>query len=332
PNGSIEFNLKKIIDNSLTVQYKKKFSMEQIAKKRIWWTKGYKSIASTISKHLDFEKNEYLVYSNNPFAYELISILKNLGCNIYFDVMDNFSIHPSLLNNERQEALKGYINVFKNADIISANSEQTCNYMKEYTQKKVHLVKNGVFTSNEIQKNDLEQFHRLVEYKNKYKKCIGYIGKIGKRLDADLIEKISKAKPDYLFVFVGYYLKDQVNPKLTRLFKEDNNVIHINGIPSAFVYKFMNEFDILTIPHSVGKNENGGDPLKLYQYLTRNKPIITTPILGVSEFKDYIKISDSPEEWINFIKNPNSLQKEVNTENFSWNKRLEPIYMFLEEL
>lgn len=326
PVGTVEYKVKSILDNSETVQYLPFISLAQIIKRRGWWELGYKKTIKLVEGYLDFDKNDYLVYSDNPFASELLKFLKDKGCKLYFDIMDNFAIHPSLNKNEKANALRQYKTIFEFADVISANSDQTCQFMKIHTLKKIFLVKNGVFSENEIVGDiDLPQIQQIRKAKENYKKCVGYIGKLGLRLDADLIEQVSRSIPDTLFVFVGGYLKGQINEKLLRLFEADNNVLHIDGIPSAYVYSALNEFDILSIPHSVGKSENGGDPLKLYQYLTRKKPIITTSILGVTEFKKYIKITNSLEEWIQFIQTPTLFKEFANVDDFTWSTRLKPV-------
>ena len=124
---------------------------------------------------------------------------------------------------------------------------------------------------------------------------------------------------------MGPYLKGQMNKDLVELFETQNNVLHLEGVPSAYVYTMLKEFDILMIPHSVGKNENGGDPLKLYQYLTQNKPIITTAILGVDEFKKYIEISNSKETWSTYIHNCGGNFEQYNEDGISWEKRIKPV-------
>lgn len=333
PEGTVENKVKDILDRADTIQYHPVLSLNQILKRRGWWEDGFKKTIHLIESKLDFSENEYLVYSDNPFASKLLSFLHDKGCKIFFDVMDNFAIHPSLNEQERRDALRQYKVIFKFADIISANSDQTVKYMGNHTDKKIFLVKNGVFVENEVSgKITLHQIKQIQEEKKKYKKCIGYIGKLGLRLDAELIEAVSQALPDYLFVFIGGYLKGQINDKLLELFDGENNVLHVDGIPSAYVYSALNEFDILSIPHSVGKNENGGDPLKLYQYLTRKKPIITTPILGVAEFKNCIRITDSKEEWIDFIKKEIGYAYIAEANGYSWEERMSLIYARIEEI
>lgn len=322
PDGTVECEVKKILEAAQTIQELPFFSFEQVVKRRGWWKAGYEK---TI-KYLKSENvQSHLVYSDNPFAVELITYLHEMGAEVYFDIMDNFAIHPSLNQKEQMQALEGYKKVLSFSEVVSANSQQTCEYMKKYSHIKIELVKNGVFLANKmVQYSDIEQIKILNSKKKCYKKCVGYIGKLGQRLDATLIKNVSEKCPEILFVFVGGYLKGQVNPELLKLFEDDNNVLHISSIPSAYVYTMCDQFDILAIPHACGKSENGGDPLKLYQYLTRRKPIITTPILGVDEFKDIICISSSVEKWVEFINDPYVIP-DIVPSGIAWEERMTPI-------
>ena len=329
PKGTIEHIIKIILDQSITIQMLPLFNFKQLIAKRGWWVKEFDKYKRLFTLEAD---KEYLIYSDNPFAWRLIRHLHDVGCKVFFDVMDNFAIHPSLSEKERMAALDGYKNVFKCADIISANSQQTCEYMQQYVEKKIILVKNGVFPNNSADNPlSIEAVQHIRKEKKKYRNCVGYIGKLGLRLDADLIDSVSEKCPETLFVFVGGYLKGQINSKLLDLFVNRKNVVHIDAVPSAFVYPILDEFDILSIPHSVGKNENGGDPLKLYQYLTRNKPIITTPILGVDEFKDIICISSSVNMWVDFINNSYSFANDV-PKGITWEDRMGLIMKKIQEI
>lgn len=330
PEGTVEGTVKKICDDALTIQYLPFISVQQIIKRRRWWPQGYKKTISLLDSNIP---ESAIVYSDNPFAEPLLRYLKDeKSCYLYFDVMDNFAIHPSLNKEEHEVALKNYKAIMTYADSVSANSEQTCKFIHDKTGRDITLVKNGVFLHNEIQKDIyLAGIEEVRNAKKRFTKCVGYIGKLGLRLDENLIEEITSECSDILFVFVGPFLKGQINPRLQSIISEKNNVMHIDGIPSAYVYSMLNEFDLLMIPHSVGKGENGGDPLKLYQYLTRNKPIITTNILGVSEFKDYIKISNNVEDWIEFLEQDSHKIVSVEQDSFIWETRFKPIKQEIEQ-
>ena len=323
PKGTIEYNVKSICDEAITIQYLPYFSFEQVTKRRIWWIGGYKKTMNLFPNLGLCEKK--IVYSDNPFAVEIIKYLKNQGYLIYFDVMDNFAIHPSLNKSEQIIALESYKEILNLADIVSANSIQTCEYMNSHVGISPILVKNGVFESScDAEIKYCSCISEIREKKKKFNKTIGYIGKLGLRLDAELIGKITNICDDVLFVFVGGYLKGQISEKLLELFESRKNVLHINPVPSAYVYSILAEFDILSIPHAVGKAENGGDPLKLYQYLITNKPIITTPILGVDEFKDMICVAENVDQWVDYI-NSNNHSASTATEQIRWQNRFSPI-------
>ena len=323
PEGTKEFLIKQILDAAETIQFLPPFSINQLLNRRGWWNVGYKKT----SKKIELKSNkEYLVYSDNPYAVELLCYLSKQGCDVFFDIMDNFAIHPSLNEKEHEVALTGYKKIFKFANYITANSKQTCDYMQKYTKKSIHLVKNGVFKDNNTKDSlSLEEVRIIREKKKKFRYCAGYIGKLGLRLDANLIDQISNACSEVLFVFVGGYLKGQINEKLIEIFNTRDNVLHLNAVPSAYVYPILDEFDILMIPHAIGKSENGGDPLKLYQYLTRNKPIISTSILGVDEFENEITISDDVKEWIEYLLIGGKNKSNMSLTGITWDERMKYI-------
>ena len=122
PENSIENKIKMILDKSISVQYTPIFKFEQIFKRRAWWVNAYTKTTDQIKQ---IDEYSTLVYSNNPYASNLLKTLKDDGVKLYFDIMDNFAIHPSLSAQEKATALKSYKHILSFADIISANSVQT---------------------------------------------------------------------------------------------------------------------------------------------------------------------------------------------------------------
>ena len=92
--------------------------------------------------------------------------------------------------------------------------------------------------------------------------------------------------------------------------------------------EMVERYDIGIIPHHTGELENGGEPIKLYEYLAAGKPVVTTNIAGIDIFKDIISIVKNKNDflnslnfWINkYNKNeiiPNTFKKRIN-KDFSW--------------
>lgn len=331
PSNSIEFEVHQEILKSKKFRYETLINMSLFFKKRGWWIEGYKrTILNMKKENIDYKNT--IVYSNNPFSYSLLEYLKEQGAIVYFDMMDNFAIHPSLSINEKNTAEICYRKIFFVSDFVTCNSNSIVTFCVDKFNKTPILIKNGVFPiKNNIDIIDEEikkKFDMVTGLKKQYVSIVGYIGKLGLRLDEKLIESIVKKNPKVLFVFVGPSLNGQVNKSLENLFMKYKNMITLGSISSCYINNFLDIFSILMIPHSVGEYENGGDPLKLYQYLNVGKPIITTGIEGVDEFKDIITISNDIEVWNHFIKNKTDSYNIPSS--IYWEDRLSPLVDFLK--
>ena len=74
PAGTVEHTVRDIFRNAHTFQYKPVVSLDQVLNRRVWWVNGYKKTGALISKDVPVEGDK-LVYSDNPFAYELLKDL-----------------------------------------------------------------------------------------------------------------------------------------------------------------------------------------------------------------------------------------------------------------
>lgn len=331
PDNSNELQVKNIIMSAIKIRLVKPFSLDMILHRRGWWPNGYIRTLNLLTK-LDFE-DKIIVYSNNPFSWPVINYFSNKGATIFFDMMDNFAIHPSLNNFEKKIAYKGYSHSFSKASFICCNSEQSKKYCANHFGINVSLIKNGVFhvSNDDILLNNSFK-SKLTYIKRKYVRIVGYVGKIGLRIDEQLLKDVMGRCLDTAFVFVGPEMSTQKNKNLSNVFCQYSNAFQVGAIPSSDVLSVIKAFDVLMIPHSVGIKENGGDPLKLYQYLSSGKPIITTGILGVDEFSKIIKISNSAEEWVRYI-NCNQYLFHGNymiPKSIYWENRIQPLKKFIE--
>lgn len=333
PEKSYEYKIKQKITLAKKLRSFSFINSDIFYKKRAWWPKGYNKLIKKIEKEkIDFKNT--IVYSNSPYAYSLIEYCHKKGATIIFDMMDNLYTHPSLNKIEQETALIGYSTIARIADFFSCNSLS----IKEFCQSSFKidpiLIKNGVFPPLTTESLEIPQFVTLENEQKNYKRTVGYIGKLGLRINEKLVAELSDQCPDTLFVYIGPHLKGQTNQELITLFKRKKNLLYLGPVSSVYIYNFLNKFDVLSIPHAVGERENGGDPLKLYQYLNTGKPVISTPILGVEEFKDIIKITDDSLEWIQYI---NEVDYKLDCDyqiptNIYWEIRAKELLNFIQAL
>lgn len=82
------------------------------------------------------------------------------------------------------------------------------------------------------------------------------------------------------------------------------------------------------------------NPIKMYEYLSAGKPIISTPLPEVTQYRQIIEIADTPEEFIQTIlkvmdssSDSNSPEKiasrqSIGKEN-SWDARWEKVLTYI---
>ena len=292
PDGSIEADVLGALEDACDINPKRLLSVRQLASKRGWWVDAYLCALDRLPKDL----NGYLVYTNTPFSWKLVKALKGRGAAVLFDSMDNMMTYPHFWKSEKEAAKEGYGELLALADYACANSQRTVDCFKAMFDITVDLVKNGVFRPRQVDSSGVDQIAEITSAKASYALCAGFVGKFGLRIDHEFIDKLAKTNQHCLFVFVGLELEGQCKA-FNEVVSNNPNIIKLPAVPSAYLYSVLELFDVLMIPYSVGKNENSGDPLKLYQYFMTDKPILCTPIAEVDQYKDQILISSDVDEW-----------------------------------
>jgi glycosyltransferase involved in cell wall biosynthesis len=267
--------------------------LKPVILKRRWWDYIFKksSIINKIKeaiKHLCL--NNIVLFLWNPFSTGIIGNLNESL--IVFDAIDNFMKHPEA-QDARKEALQGYDKIKKSADLIFTVSKAMKEFM-ENSRKNVFCIPNGVDIAFFQPGQDKEYLEDIKEIP---KPIIGYVGRMAKRINIDLVSLLAIEMPDISFVFIGVILNKQwIRP----LFKIPN-IYFLGDKHYSLIPKYINSFDICIIPHNVGTLENDGDPKKLYEYLACAKPVVTSKIGGVGVFDKVISIANDKEEFLRAI-------------------------------
>jgi glycosyltransferase involved in cell wall biosynthesis len=188
------------------------------------------------------------------------------GRTVVMDLLDDWTIHYGFASI-RDEAEYAYRRAFEVSDVVIANSEGTLDLAHRLGRSDAELVTNGV---------DPERF--AVAPCAKGPLTIGYVGKIGQRLDAQLLRDVCSSFSGVRFVFAGPFLDP--GDKYRALLSNFPNVellgdVHYDELPAL-----MATFDLGWVPHAVGKGEVGGDVLKTYEYRASSLQVLTTPVRG----------------------------------------------------
>lgn len=185
---------------------------------------------------------------------------------ILFDLLDDWTIHYAF-ESVRDEVNRAYGELFAHATHVTANAEGTRELALRYGRDDVELLPNGCdpdrFSAESIATGDM---------------TVGYVGKIGKRLDLELIVRAAMELPDVHFVFAGPIL----DPEYRRPMENAQNIEMLGDVHYQDVPQLLKRFDIGWVPHRVGEGEVGGDVIKTYEYRAAGLPVLTTPVTGAS--------------------------------------------------
>jgi glycosyltransferase involved in cell wall biosynthesis len=193
--------------------------------------------------------------------------LENARGKIHFDLLDDWTVHQAFrrIHDSVDEA---YSRLFQAADSVSANSEGTLELARRFGRDDTVLMPNGC---------DPHRFSS--RHLGQKKITVGYIGKIGLRLDGDLIGRAVRALPNVEFVFAGPVLEKSV----LAYFEKEPNVRMLGDVHYSDIPALLETFDIGWVPHGVESGQVGGDAIKIYEYRAAGLPVLTTPIIGTIE-------------------------------------------------
>lgn len=270
-----------------------------------------------------------------PTANFLIDRVKH-SISIYHSV-DDYSEVP---NVDKGYVLSEEKSILRKVDIIFTVSINTYNRFKKiFNGDNIYYLNNvarfKLFNSAITKKLSIPK--DLKPILKQKKPIIGFMGNIASyKENLELILEVVRSTPNYNYVFIGPVGVGEAGTNTNDLISQSN--VHFLGpkeyseLPGYFKY-----WDIAMITRRINKANEGGFPLKYFEYLSSGLPVITTGISSLKEFSNNPSlgtIADTQKEfvtsidyWLNVKKNRREwarLLKErlrIAKQN-SWEKRI----------
>jgi len=249
-----------------------------------------------------------IVYSCFPMFIDYFSGIK--ADLTIFDAIDNWVEHPSF--KKYQSVLKNNYKIINaKSDLIFTVSEGLKEFFKNQGRAEdIYWVPNGV----DINHFALGPDPGVDVLDNVLRPIIGYLGTIQHRFDVDLLEYLAENNLKKSFVLVGPIWQPEVKKKL-----EKHKNIYLTGrVPYSQTPDYINCFDVAIIPHRLDKFIESTYSLKLLEYLSCGRPVVTTSTPDTEKFKDVIYRTCNYEDFdqkINLaLKQDNSLLRKERIE------------------
>lgn len=261
-----------------------------------------------------------------PQLYDYLPVDYNFK--LIYDCMDDVSSldMPDSLKKRtiylEQELLKIAFKTF----VSSKNLLKKLN--GEYgSNKKIFLVRNA-FGGDIIDIN----YKNFQKSRESYK--IGFIGAIPPYFDFEILHHTLEEFENIEYHLIGPFERKNVDPWLHDRIKFYGVISHKK------LYDIAKDFDCLILPLKLNDLVKSVDPVKIYEYINYNKPIISVFYDELEYFSQYVYFYSNKQELndllknlvrIDFQKNYSNIDRLRFLENNSWDIRTQKIIESIEK-
>lgn len=261
---------------------------------------------------LSFPNQKYLI---SKIKYKML----------VYDIMDDYlALQHSNFIKKQLKSLHEFI--IKKADyiIITSKELKKSNPLLKIKEN-VHLVPNAV-SSRFLEKKN---YPTPLELKNIKKPILGFVGYIGKWIDLDILTRFAQENPHISLVLIGPIFRDISRFKL-------KNIYFLGPKRHEHLPQYISHFDICLIPFIVNEITNKVNPVKLFEYLALEKPVIASETKELKKYKNYCHLYKNYDEFKKII-NTLLIKNKIDKHKYknlviqnTWEKRAQKIIMFLK--
>ncbi len=264
------------------------------------------------------------IWITNPILYDYLP--SNLDCKLIYDCMDDAigfdfkkeGIKAKILKSEKKLIKKSAV-IFVSADNLATkiNKREKCDH-------KTFLVRNA-FNGDIIT--------RTPKQKNRDIYKIAYIGTVSSWFDFELLEftlqKFKNIEYHIIGPIVGSESKIHTNERIK----------FYGPIEHEKLISLSNSFDCFIMPFKLNNLVKSVDPVKFYEFINYNKPIISIFYDEIKRFSPYVYFYSNKETMVNildkminegFVNKYSDKQRFEFLKNNSWDTRVSKIIEYIK--
>lgn len=216
---------------------------------------------------VEHDIQQYLTWYYTPMALDFTRHLRPLA--VVYDCMDELSAFkgaPECLKLRERE-------LFKTADLVFTGGQS----LYEAKRDQHHSV--FAFPSSIDREHFMQARAALAEpadQENIPHPRLGFFGVVDERFDIELLDQISRNRPDYHFVIVGPVVK--IDPAGL---PQRENIHYLGGKSYQDLPAYIAGWDVALLLFAQNESTRYISPTKTPEYLAAGKPVVSTPIRDV---------------------------------------------------
>lgn len=265
------------------------------------------------------EKPKYIQFYSTDCSMsldELKSYIKD-GYKAIYEYIDDLS--PALVGTK--ELPKNLVDKY---NYMTQNTEDVFVVVTADAIKKDVITKRGdtklVYSCNGVDISHFKDIDHSYKFEPEYEKVInmnkpiiGYYGALASWFDYDLVKYLADSRKDYNIVLFGIKYDDSLEK--AELDKYEN-ICYLGTRDYSVLQNYASKFDVCTIPFIINSITEATSPVKLFEYMAMEKPIVTTAMYECKKYKS-VMIANTKEEFVELIDRAVKLDKKENPEYYN---------------
>ena len=219
----------------------------------------------------------------HPYWEKLASSVHNVQ--LVYDCMD----HHGGFENNASDVLAAEERLISHSDLLVVTSNWLASELG-HKARNVTTVRNAT----DYAYFSVEPDHHYRDSAGR--KVIGYYGAVAEWFDLALVRRIARAYPQAHVVIVG---GDTIGA--AQQLVEESNVTLVGEVPYADLGYWLYGFDVCILPFKVIPLTLATNPVKVYEYLSAGKPVVSVDLPELAEFGGLVAIAADGDEFVRAV-------------------------------
>lgn len=223
-------------------------------------------------------------FVQHPYWLEPAQSLPN--AKLVYDCMD----HHGGFEDNAEGILGGERSLIQQADLLVVTSQWLHDELSPQA-KNIAMVRNATEYAHFCTRP------QKVFSDAKGRRIIGYYGAIAEWFDVELLRRIALDNPEALVLMIG---RDTAN--VSSQVGDIANIRFVGEVPYAELPYWLHAFDVCLLPFKVIPLTLATNPVKVYEYLSAGKAVVSVDLPELSQFEGLVRLADDHDGFLAEVK------------------------------